>query len=154
MSKIFRSHQSIGDRSAPLNGTFRQKASQMVSDRLRVRLEQREAVLRLLDRRRAQTGDPRFSRGLSEKGDLLSIRRPVRHECLHWRRGELKALTSIGCASPKRSFGNGNVSNPVLILGEFKERPRDPAKLGHGLARLKVVAEKFAAVQCVIRRLR
>ncbi len=67
MSKIFRSHQSIGDRSAPLNGTFRQKASQMVSDRLRVRLEQREAVLRLLDRRRAQTGDPNLGWGMEKK---------------------------------------------------------------------------------------
>src|SRR5260370_9298769 len=47
MGKIPGSYQSIGDRSAPLNGTFRQKASQMASDRLRVRLEQREAVLRL-----------------------------------------------------------------------------------------------------------
>src|SRR5216684_6978943 len=47
MGKIRGSHQSIGERSAPLNGTFRQKASQMASDRLRVRLEQREAVLRL-----------------------------------------------------------------------------------------------------------
>jgi hypothetical protein len=67
MGKIFRSHQSIGDRSAPLNSTFRQKASQMVSDRLRVRLEQREAVLRLLDRRRAQTGDPNLGWGMEKK---------------------------------------------------------------------------------------
>jgi hypothetical protein len=67
MGKILGSHQSIGDQSAPLNGTFRQKASQMVSDRLRVRLEQREAVLRLLDRRRGQTGDPNLGSGMEKK---------------------------------------------------------------------------------------
>jgi len=39
----------------------------MVSDRLRVRLEQREAVLRLLDRRRAETGDPNLGRGMETK---------------------------------------------------------------------------------------
>ena len=39
----------------------------MVSDRLRVRLEQREAVLRLLDRRRAETGDPNLGRGMEAK---------------------------------------------------------------------------------------
>lgn len=50
----------------------------MVSDRLRVRLEQREAVLRLLDRRRAETGDPNLGRGMEAKilnlelADLLS----------------------------------------------------------------------------------
>ena len=51
----------------PLNGTFRQKASQMASGRLRVRLEQREAVLRLLDRRRGQTGDPNLGSGMEKK---------------------------------------------------------------------------------------
>ncbi|HLN02465.1 MAG TPA: hypothetical protein VK335_24470 [Bryobacteraceae bacterium] len=39
----------------------------MVSHRLRVRLEQREAVLRLLDRRRAETGDPNLGRGMETK---------------------------------------------------------------------------------------
>lgn len=39
----------------------------MVSDRLRVRLEQREAALRLLDRRRAETGDPNLGRGMETK---------------------------------------------------------------------------------------
>jgi len=39
----------------------------MVSHRLRVRLEQREAVLRLLDRRRAETGDPNLGRGMEAK---------------------------------------------------------------------------------------
>jgi hypothetical protein len=34
----------------------------MVSDRLRVRLEPDEAVPRLLDRRRAETGDPNLGR--------------------------------------------------------------------------------------------
>ncbi len=67
MGKIPGSYQSIGDRSAPLNGTFRQKASQMASDRLTVRLEQREAVLRLLDRRRGQTGDPNLGSGMEKK---------------------------------------------------------------------------------------
>jgi hypothetical protein len=67
MGKILGSYQGIGDRSAPLNGTFRQKASQMASGRLRVRLEQREAVLRLLDRRRGQTGDPNLGSGMEKK---------------------------------------------------------------------------------------
>ena len=39
----------------------------MVSDRLRVRLKQREAVLRLLDRRRAETGDPNLGSGMEKK---------------------------------------------------------------------------------------
>lgn len=39
----------------------------MVSDRLRARLEQREAVLRLLDRRRAETGDPNLGRSMETK---------------------------------------------------------------------------------------
>jgi hypothetical protein len=39
----------------------------MASHRLRVRLEQREAVLRLLDRRRAETGDPSLGRGVEAK---------------------------------------------------------------------------------------
>jgi hypothetical protein len=39
----------------------------MVSDRLRTRLEQREAVLRLLDRRRAETGDPNLGRSMETK---------------------------------------------------------------------------------------
>jgi hypothetical protein len=39
----------------------------MVSDRLRARLEQREAVLRLLDRRRAETGDPNLGRNMETK---------------------------------------------------------------------------------------
>ena len=39
----------------------------MVSNGLRVRLEQREAVLRLLDRRRAQTGDPNLGSGMEKK---------------------------------------------------------------------------------------
>jgi hypothetical protein len=39
----------------------------MVSHRLRVRLEQREAVLRLLDRRRAETGDANLGRGMETK---------------------------------------------------------------------------------------
>jgi len=39
----------------------------MVSDRLRVRLEQREAVLRLLDRRRMETGDPNLGRSMETK---------------------------------------------------------------------------------------
>jgi hypothetical protein len=39
----------------------------MVSDHLRVRLEQREAVLRLLDRCRAETGDPNLGWGVEKK---------------------------------------------------------------------------------------
>jgi hypothetical protein len=39
----------------------------MVSHRLRVRMEQREAVLRLLDRRRAETGDANLGRGMGTK---------------------------------------------------------------------------------------
>jgi hypothetical protein len=39
----------------------------MASERLRVRLEQREAVLRILDRRRAQTGDPNLGWGMEKK---------------------------------------------------------------------------------------
>lgn len=39
----------------------------MVSHRLRVRLEQREAVLRLLDRRRVETGDPNLGCGMEKK---------------------------------------------------------------------------------------
>jgi hypothetical protein len=39
----------------------------MVSHRLRVRLEQREAVLRLLDRCRAETGNPNLGRGMETK---------------------------------------------------------------------------------------
>jgi hypothetical protein len=39
----------------------------MASHRLRVRLEQREAVLRLLDRRRAETGDLSLGRGMEAK---------------------------------------------------------------------------------------
>jgi len=39
----------------------------MVSDRLLVRLEQREAVLRLIDRRRVETGDPNLGRSMETK---------------------------------------------------------------------------------------
>ena len=39
----------------------------MVSHSLRTRLEQREAVLRLLDRRRVETGDPNLGRGMENK---------------------------------------------------------------------------------------
>ena len=38
----------------------------MVSHRLRVRLERREAVLRLLDRRRAATGNPNLGSGMEK----------------------------------------------------------------------------------------
>src|SRR6266849_3683085 len=48
-------------------GAGLQKASQMASGRLRVRLQQREAVLRLLDRRRGQTGDPNLGSGMEKK---------------------------------------------------------------------------------------
>ena len=50
----------------------------MASNRLRVRLKQREAVLRLLDRRRAKTGDANLVRGMEteilglELADLVS----------------------------------------------------------------------------------
>jgi hypothetical protein len=39
----------------------------MASERLRIRLEQREAALRILDRRRAQTGDPNLGWGMEKK---------------------------------------------------------------------------------------
>jgi len=39
----------------------------MVSARLRLRLEQREAVLQILDQRRAKTGDPNLGWGMEKK---------------------------------------------------------------------------------------
>ena len=39
----------------------------MVSERLIARLEQHEAVLRMLDRRRAQSGDPNLGSGMEKK---------------------------------------------------------------------------------------
>jgi len=65
--QIFGSRQNIGYRSAPVTGTFGKKVAQMVSARLRTRLERREAVLRILDRRRAQTGDPNLGWGMEKK---------------------------------------------------------------------------------------
>ena len=41
--------------------------AQMVSERLIARLEQHEAVLRMLDRRRAQSGDPNLGSGMEKK---------------------------------------------------------------------------------------
>jgi hypothetical protein len=42
------------------------KVAQIAAERLKIRLEQGEAVLQMLDQRRAQTGDPNLGLGMEK----------------------------------------------------------------------------------------
>ena len=61
-----------------------------------------------------------FSRHFSVKGNLPTIRRPLRLGSLEWGNSQLLALGSIDSAFPDHTFRISDVCNPLAVSGEIE----------------------------------